>query len=84
MAFQLRRGHAGTRLAVEVYPDVDKLGKQFKYAAERGIPFVAVVGSEERQAGQVTLKALASGTQAAVARTAAAEHIVTSMRTSRG
>ncbi len=84
LAAELRRGHAGTRLAVEVYPDVDKLGKQFKYAAERGIPFVAVVGSEERQAGQVTLKALASGTQAAVARTAAAEHIVTSMRTSRG
>ena len=84
LAAELRRGHAGTGLAVELYPDVDKLGKQFKYAAERGIPFVAVVGSEERQAAQVTLKALASGTQATVARTAAAEHIVTSMRTSRG
>ncbi len=84
LAAELRRGHDGTRLAVEVYPDVDKLGKQFKYAAERGIPFVAVVGSEERQAGQVTLKALTSGTQAALARAAAAEHIVTSMRTSRG
>ena len=84
LAAELRRGHAGTRLAVEVYPDVDKLGKQFKYAAERGIPFVAVAGSEERQAGQVTLKTLASGTQATVARTVAAEHIVGSMRTSRG
>ena len=84
LAAELRRGHAGTGLAVELYPDVDKLGKQFKYAAERGIPFVAVAGSQERQAGQVTLKALASGTQATVARTAAAEHIVTSMRTSRG
>jgi len=84
LAAELRRGHAGTGLAVELYPDVDKLGKQFKYAAERGIPFVAVAGSEERQAGQVTLKALASGTQATVARTVAAEHIVGSMRTSRG
>jgi len=84
LAAELRRGHGGTTLAVELYPDVDKLGKQFKYAAERGIPFVAVAGSEERQAGQVTLKALASGTQATVARTVAAEHIVTSMRTSRG
>ncbi|MEP7117570.1 MAG: ATP phosphoribosyltransferase regulatory subunit, partial [Acidobacteriota bacterium] len=84
LAAELRHGHDGTRLAVEVYPDVDKLGRQFKYASERGIPFVAVCGSEERQAGQVTLKALASGTQAAVARSGAAAHIVDSMRTSRG
>ena len=84
LAAQLRRGHDGTRLAVEVYPDVDKLGKQFKYASERGIPFVAVVGTQEREAGQVSLKALASGTQDAVARNAAAAFIVTSMRTPRG
>ena len=84
LAAQLRRGHDTTRLAVEVYPDVDKLGKQFKYAAERGVPFVAIAGTQERQAGQVTLKALASGTQSAVARDAAAEFIVTSMRASRG
>ena len=29
-------------LRVEVYPDADKIGKQFKYAAARGIPFVTV------------------------------------------
>ena len=63
---------------------MDKLGKQFKYAAERGIPFVAVSGTQERGAGQVTVKALASSTQSSVARDAAAAFIVTSMRTSRG
>ncbi len=84
LAAQLRRGYDSTTLGVELYPDVDKLGKQFKYAAERGIPFVAVSGTQERETGQVTLKALASGTQSSVARTSAAEHIVTSMRTSRG
>ncbi len=84
LATELRRGYDGVRLAVELYPDVDKLGKQFKYAAERGIPFVAVSGTQERAAAQVTLKTLASGAQSAVARDSAAEHIVTSMRTSRG
>ncbi len=84
LAATLRQGAGGAPLAVEVYPDVDKLGKQFKYAADRGIPFVAVVGAEERQLGQVTIKSLGSGAQEAVARDRAAEYIVTNMRTSRG
>jgi len=61
---------AGVR--VEVYPDVDKLGKQFKYASARGLPFVTVVGGDERAAGQVTIKDLQSGEQTAVARDEAA------------
>ncbi len=45
---------AGIR--VEVYPEADKLGKQFKYAAARTLRFVTVVGGDERAAGQVTVK----------------------------
>lgn len=84
LATALRAGADGTRLAVEVFPDVDKLGKQFKYAAERGVPFVAVMGEAERAAGTVAVKALASGQQVVVPRDAAAAHIVSVMRTSRG
>lgn len=84
LAAALRTGADGVRLAVELYPDVDKLGKQFKYASERGVPFVAVMGEAERAAGTVTIKALASGQQATVPRDAAAAHIVSGMRTSRG
>jgi histidyl-tRNA synthetase len=84
LATTLRAGADGTRLAVEVFPDVDKLGKQFKYAAERGVPFVAVMGEAERAAGTVAVKALASGQQVVVPRDAAAAHIVSVMRTSRG
>src|SRR5205085_239726 len=29
-------------LRVDVYPEADKMGKQFKYASARGIPFVAI------------------------------------------
>jgi histidyl-tRNA synthetase len=50
-------------LRVEVYPEIDKLGKQFKYAAARHTRFVTVVGPDERAAGHVTVKDLASGTQ---------------------
>lgn len=55
-------------LLVDVYPDADKLGKQFKYAAERQIPFVAVVGDDERARGLVTVKDLRSGQQESVGR----------------
>ena len=50
-------------LRVEVYPEPDKLGKQFKYAASRSVPFVTVVGDEESAQGLVTVKNLASGEQ---------------------
>lgn len=84
LAAALRRGADGTALAVEVYPDVEKLGKQFKYAADRGIPFVVVAGPAERQSGEVTVKSLVSGTQTAVSRAQAAAHIISHMRTPRG
>ena len=57
---------AGVR--VEVYPEADKLGKQFKYASARGLRFVTVVGGDERAAGQVTVKNMENGAQAVVAR----------------
>jgi histidyl-tRNA synthetase len=44
------------------------LGKQFKYAASRGVPFVAVLGDEERQHGTVAVKDMRSGEQQAVSR----------------
>ena len=64
LAGDLRR--AGVR--VELYPEADKLGKQFKYASSRNVPFVAVVGDEERSRGEVAIKDLRSGEQTAVRR----------------
>ena len=48
------------------------------------MPFVAVMGEAERSAGTVAIKTLASGEQVVVPREAAAAHIVSVMRTSRG
>ena len=59
-------------LRVDVYPDADKLGKQFKYAASRRIPYVAVVGDDEAERGEVTVKNMNTGEQQSGARSQAA------------
>lgn len=43
-------------IAAELYPDQVKMAKQFKYADEKGIPFVAVIGENEMKEGKITLK----------------------------
>ncbi|MCA1584439.1 MAG: histidine--tRNA ligase [Acidobacteria bacterium] len=55
-------------LRVDVYPEADKLGKQFKYASSRGVPFVLVVGDDEAARGEVAVKNLATGEQTSVPR----------------
>jgi len=55
-------------LRVDLYPEADKIGKQFKYASARAIPFVAVIGDEERARGEVSIKDLRSGEQRTVKR----------------
>lgn len=50
-------------VATEVYPATDKLAKQFKLADQKKIPFVVLVGEQERAAQKVTLKTLSSGEQ---------------------
>lgn len=64
LAHELRK--AGLR--VDLYPEADKVGKQFKYASARLIPFVAVIGEEERARGEVSIKDLRSGEQQTVKR----------------
>ena len=53
---------------VEVYPEADKLGKQFKYASARNATHVAILGAEERARGEVTIKNMKTGEQASVPR----------------
>jgi histidyl-tRNA synthetase len=58
----------GKGLRVDVYPEADKMGKQFKYAASRAIPFVAIIGEDERGRGEVAVKNLETGEQRSVMR----------------
>ena len=64
-------------LRVDVYPEADKLGKQFKYASTRNVPFVVIVGDDERANGTVSIKDLRSGDQQTIARGEAAQHLAT-------
>jgi histidyl-tRNA synthetase len=76
LAAELRRGG----LRVDVYPEADKLGKQFKYASVRNVPFVAIVGDDERAGHQVAIKDIRSGEQTTVARADAAAFIASGMQ----
>ena len=67
-ALRLAHDLRAAGLRVDVYPDVDKLGKQFKYAASRGVQLVTVMGADERARGEVKLKNMITGEQVAVAR----------------
>lgn len=60
LAARLRRDG----LRVDVYPQKDKLGKQFEYANAQKVRFVAVLGPDEQAKGEVKLKDMVSGEQA--------------------
>jgi histidyl-tRNA synthetase len=73
LANELRR--AGLR--VDIYPDADKLGKQFKYASSRNVPWVAIVGDDERANGKVSIKDLRTGDQQTIDRGEAGPFVAT-------
>ncbi len=53
-------------IAAELYPDAVKMAKQFKYADDKGIPFVAIIGETEMKQGVVNVKNMKTGEQQAV------------------
>jgi histidyl-tRNA synthetase len=48
----------------EIYPEAAKMKKQFKYADDKKIPFVAIIGADEMANGTIALKNMQSGEQA--------------------
>ena len=50
-------------IASELYPDNAKLKKQFKYADQKQIPTVIMVGEDEMQSGNLSFKNMISGEQ---------------------
>ncbi len=67
-AFALAGDLRQAGLKVVVNPEVVKLQKQLKYADRIGVRYVIIAGPDERAAGQVTVKDLASRSQEAVDR----------------
>ena len=50
-------------IAAEIYPEIAKMKKQMTYADNNQIPYVAIVGDSEIEAGKVMLKNMLSGEQ---------------------
>jgi histidyl-tRNA synthetase len=73
LAAELRA--AGVR--TELYLQDKNIGKQMNYADKKGIPVVALLGSEEIAQGNVKLKRLRDGEEVTVARAGAAEAVRT-------
>jgi len=67
-------------LRVDLYPEADKIGKQFKFASAREIPFVAILGDDEQALGEVAIKDMRSGEQRSVKR----EELAGAIRTALG
>lgn len=56
------------RINTEIYFEPEKISKQMKYADKKRIPFVLIIGSEEREKEEVTIKFMASGKQKSIPR----------------
>jgi histidyl-tRNA synthetase len=50
-------------LRCEVYPELAKMKKQFKWADDKHIPYMAVMGDDEMKLGKISLKNLTTGEQ---------------------
>ena len=47
----------------DLYPSAAKIGKQFKYADRRAVPYVVLIGDEELKSGQFTVRNMKDGSQ---------------------
>jgi histidyl-tRNA synthetase len=75
-SLQLAHELRALKLRVSVYPESgDKLGKQFKYASALGLPFVVIIGPEEKARGEVAIKNMLTGDQNNVPRDQVADWI---------
>jgi len=50
-------------ISAELYPDTAKMKKQMKYADQRNIPYVVLIGEQEMESKQYTLKSMITGEQ---------------------
>lgn len=50
-------------IAAELYPDSSKMKKQMAYADNAAVPYVAIIGESELEAGKINLKDMTTGEQ---------------------
>ncbi|MDE6140232.1 MAG: histidine--tRNA ligase [Alistipes sp.] len=62
-SLQLLRKLRDEGIAAEIYPDCSKMKKQMEYANRRAIPYVVIIGSQEVEQREATVKDMRSGEQ---------------------
>ncbi len=62
-AFELVQELRQKGIRSEMYHEVTKFDKQFKYAEKKNIPFVVIIGNNELQAGTCNIKNIVTGQQ---------------------
>ncbi|MCK9254613.1 MAG: histidine--tRNA ligase [Bacteroidales bacterium] len=63
LAIKLAQNLRQNGISCEIYPDKAKLDKQFKYANNKNINFVIIIGENELKNGIVSIKNMISGEQ---------------------
>lgn len=62
-AFHAAQKFRKAGISVMVYPDNAKMKKQFGYADDMAVPFVAIIGDTELKENKITLKEMVTGQQ---------------------
>lgn len=62
-AFKALQQVRAAGINAELYPEPKKLNKQMKYADNRRVPYVVLVGDREMESGELGLKNMATGQQ---------------------
>lgn len=62
-SLELAAALRASQVRCEVYPALDKMGKQLKLADQKKIPLVVVLGPDELKRGTVTIRDMRSGEQ---------------------
>lgn len=66
LAYQTTKQLRQKGIVADYYPDAAKLKKQMKYANDKNIPFVILLGEEEMKQSNFTLKEMKTGEQSTV------------------
>jgi len=61
--FDLQKKIIENNIICEIFPDSDKIAKQFKYADKKGIRFTLIIGEDEIKNKKIKLKDLKDGTE---------------------
>ena len=65
-AMRIMRTMRDRGVATEIYPEAAKMKKQMEYANRRSIPYVVIIGSNELEHGEASVKNMRTGEQKTV------------------